>query len=176
MKHNLKITEPGQVDLDSVFGILYDVTKHLISEGDFKWGSNTDSFPYNMTTAGKMISLDDVRLAYLEREKPVATFTLSRKGRWYTWKDWLEMDQGETPEAAYLSALAVRPEYQSRGIGKGICSIVEGISESNGFPLLRINTSPDLLDFYSSIGFNTVGSKKDSKGVPYILFMEKKLD
>lgn len=164
---NLRITGPGEADLDSVYRILNSCERHLRSKGHTYWNN-----AYYMERIAGMMRTHDVRLVYdNDSSIAIATFTLSNRALFGSHVHW---DAVKPQKAKYFSALGVMPEMQGKGIGSFLCSRVENIVEEQGHNTLRLNTAPPLRDYYKEKGFEEI-YHIDRDGKIRFYLMEKRI-
>ncbi len=74
---------------------------------------------------------------------------------------------------AYLSMIAIKPEYARRGYGIMLLKYVEGIAEASGMSCLKLEvlrTNLSAQSFYSKLGYNMFKETDDS------VYMEKNIE
>lgn len=77
-------------------------------------------------------------------------------------------------EKIKLRQMAIRSEYQRKGIGSQIIRYGEEIVTSKGFSKIEMHARYSAKKFYEKLGYKTKGETFIEVGIPHI-FMEKKL-
>ncbi|MEO1477722.1 MAG: GNAT family N-acetyltransferase [Bacteroidota bacterium] len=88
-------------------------------------------------------------------DEPVAT------ARWRT----VETADGPT---AKLERFAVLASHRGRGLGRGLVAQTLADAEAAGHRRFAMHAQAHLADFYTSMGFQRVGSEFDEVGIPHI--------
>lgn len=100
----------------------------------------------------------DIEAAHLLgvlHDEPVAT------ARWRT----VETAEGPT---AKLERFAVLASHRGRGLGRGLVAQTLADAEAAGHRRFAMHAQAHLADFYTSMGFQRVGSEFDEVGIPHI--------
>lgn len=77
-------------------------------------------------------------------------------------------------EGNRVNSVFVRPDYQSRGIGRTIMEYLEGVVDSRGNCSVVLRSSLTALDFYIKLGYRQVGETYRESG-GQMIEMEKRL-
>ncbi len=164
MAYNIRVIKAKEKDFGIVHTIINDCAKMLNSIGQHYWnGIYTDNVISNL------IRDHDVNIVY-EDEYSIATFTLSKKPLFGSNKYWKRI---KPKKALYLSAFAVVPEKQGKGIGKQLFNLIEKMVLNRGYNTLRLNAPSELEKFYLKRGLKKM-SKLVFEDETYFLF-EKEL-
>ena len=81
-------------------------------------------------------------------------------------------------KAWYVSALAVLPEFQGKGLAKGLFLYVENYAKGKGIEFLRMDARgdyTDLINMYLRWGFRKVGSMPDPDSEYFLMEKDLKL-
>lgn len=77
------------------------------------------------------------------------------------------------PEEAYISLIAIKPEYQGDGIGSYLLKVSEIIIKERGISKIKLEVrknNKSAIGFYKHLGFNIISDASDES-----YYMEKKL-
>jgi N-acetylglutamate synthase-like GNAT family acetyltransferase len=84
---------------------------------------------------------------------------------------WLEMEPG----VAWLSHLAVLPDYQSQKIGLLLVDAVETAARQKGYTLLGAHARLNATEYFEKLGFQIKGLPSHLFGTVQTVWMEKSL-
>jgi N-acetylglutamate synthase-like GNAT family acetyltransferase len=84
---------------------------------------------------------------------------------------WLE----RAPGVAWLSHVAVAPEYQRRGIGKLLMKTVEETARAQGFQAIGANSRLTSTEYFEKQGYTLAGLPTHYFGTVQVVWMEKTL-
>lgn len=171
---NLDIQPATAKDLDSVWKIIDSCSDWLVTaKGLDHWKKY-----YNQALVAKKIRTQKVYLARAENN-PVATITLDFNPVSYYTKEDMTNFVDRKVRAGYVTALAVLPELQGRGIASRMMDFVEERAASLNGKYLRLDcraSYEDIVRFYVHRGFKTVGiSIDDADNNAEYLLMERPL-
>lgn len=168
-----EIERAQESDIDSVWGIVEACSEQLVTFGHDHWSKY-----YSKDAIGKKVKDHEVYLKYIGN-RPVGTMTLADTPvEYYEPKDMSSFAEPEA-DALYVSALAVLPEFQSKGIASELMTFAENRAKEMGLVYIRFDCRAlyvDLVQFYRKRGYKVVGVLTDERDnyEPYFL-MEKML-
>ena len=156
----IKIEPVGIAQLDTVKGILDGGDRFLQSLGFKHW----DNF-YTVERVAQYLKERKVYLLMYEGS-PVGTVATTPDKNSSGWKD-------DIP-SVYVSSLAVLPEYQEKGFGSVLLTLVEEEAQALGALKIRFDSIQDcdwLSEFYVRRGYSIVGKwGKPFKKFEYYLY------
>jgi GNAT superfamily N-acetyltransferase len=94
---------------------------------------------------------DDILIAALEEEEIIGCCILTTAG------------EGQLQ----LRQMAVRPDYQGKGIGAQIINFAEKIAIENGFCMLTMNARNPVIGFYEKCGYKITGKEFFEVGIAH---------
>jgi ribosomal protein S18 acetylase RimI-like enzyme len=174
----MKIIKADQTNLDVVYGIIHECSLWLQKKGMDHWmGYYTEELIRHKFDTGEIFLLK-------EEGKFVGTMSASSQEPYY-YSENKDGDNGMpinhtlkfTPgKAWYVSALAVLPEFQGRGLAKGLLLYIENYAKEKGIEFLRMDARgdyTDLINMYLRWGFKKIGSMPDPDSEYFL--MEKSI-
>lgn len=81
----------------------------------------------------------------------------------------------EVADKGWVNRVAVRPKWQSRGIGRAMVSFLHDELRRRGFRRVRLGCLPHLEGFYASFGYQVVETRQLEGWPQVLLFMEADL-
>ena len=82
----------------------------------------------------------------------------------------------KSPGVGWFSHLAVKPEYQRKGIGKQLVGIVEEAARRQGYHILGCMSRLNTTSYFEKLGFKVTGLPAQYFGTTQVVWMEKNLD
>jgi|SRR5581483_12348253 len=61
------------------------------------------------------------------------------------------------PPVAWFRLVAIRDDYQGRGLGKRMLDLATDFAKARGCSIIRCNAERDAVGFYETIGFRPIG-------------------
>ncbi|HAM96622.1 TPA: hypothetical protein DCP76_02380 [Patescibacteria group bacterium] len=172
------IIKVNQTDVGAVYEIIHECVLWLQARGMDHWMDYyTEELIKHKFDTGEIFLLK-------EDDKFVGTISASNQEPYY-YSENKDGDNGMpinhtlkfTPgNAWYVSALAVLPESQGRGLAKKLLQYVENYAKEKGMEFLRMDARgdyTDLINMYLRWGFEKVGSMPDPDSEYFL--MEKKV-
>lgn len=169
---DLKAIRASETDIDKVWGVVKSCSDWLYSQkGLDHWSSY-----YTREIIEKKIKTQEVLLIY-EGDEIVGTISLDSTPVDYYTKENLSHFADSTAGAVYVSTLAIRPEFQRKGMASRLMKSVDEIAKSRGIAYIRFDCRKEyveLVNFYQKRGYKTVGFFSEGEDQNYLL-MEKKV-
>ena len=174
----MEIIKAGRENLDTVYEIIHECSLWLQNKGMNHW---VDYYTKELVT--HKFETGDIFLLR-DEEKFVATISVSDQEPYYYSKNkdgkngeaidyTMKFTQGR---ALYVSALAVLPEFQGRGLAKSLLLYIENYAKKKRIEYIRMDARgdyTDLINMYLRWGFKKVGSMPDPDSEYFL--MEKKI-
>lgn len=168
----MKAIRASGTDIDKVWGVVKSCADWLLTQkGLDHWSSY-----YTREIIEKKIKTQEVLLIY-EGDEVVGTMSLDSKPVGYYTEKNLSNFADPTAKAVYVSIVAVRPEFQRRGIASRLMESADEITKSRGIAYIRFDCRKEyveLVNFYQKRGYKIVGSFSEGEDQNYLL-MEKKV-
>ncbi|NCT55534.1 GNAT family N-acetyltransferase [bacterium] len=148
-------------DTEDVYRVINTANEWLLSRGMDQWQDY-----YTKELVRSNIINKEVLLV-TQKVEPVATVTISTNPPNYYLAennpenfDYSSLFINPTKQALYISALAVIPKFQGKGIAKELVKIIEQKAKESQINFIRLDARGDykeLINFYLKLGFIKVG-------------------
>jgi ribosomal protein S18 acetylase RimI-like enzyme len=166
----MTIMRLGSGHKKGVMSLFRAVTKDLQRQGILQW----DWFYPNGIVIGNDLRKKNMFGLVMDDQIVAAVVLDTKQSSIYAAVQWRDV----RGEPACIHRLAVRPEYQGKGLGKQLLQFAEGLARKQGNTSIRLDVytgNPGAVNMYSRAGYQQVGEVLfPFRQVPYMCF-EKQL-
>lgn len=168
----LRVEKADLSKVDEVWSVVKSCSDWLLTEKNLNhWAEY-----YTREVIEKKIKEQEVLLV-IRDGKTVGTLTLDERPVEYYTEENLACFAEPSEKAIYVSAVAVNPEFQGKGVATQLMNLADEMVKQRGIRYVRFDCRAeytDLVNFYEKRGYVKKGSFSEGDGQNYFL-MEKKI-